>query len=96
MLEYCRGLKFKETPDYKYLYTLINTIFAKEEWDWDYRYDWIVSQVGTTEMLITDISKVPAHPNANKKDEREDRIEEKGLKMKQIQMQERPEIIMEE
>lgn len=49
MLDYCRNLKFEETPNYEYLYKLVDTIFKEKNLDYDYKYDWVVSSGSITE-----------------------------------------------
>lgn len=51
MLEYCKTLKFEETPDYEYLYKLIKTVFENTGMDYDYKYDWV-----STEGVLTETS----------------------------------------
>lgn len=41
-LNYCRGLKFEEKPDYNYLRKLFKELFVKEAFEFDYVYDWIL------------------------------------------------------
>ena len=41
-LEYCRALKFYDTPDYRYLKKLFSDLFIKLEYKWDYLYDWVL------------------------------------------------------
>ena len=38
---YCRKLKFKQTPDYKYLRSLFKSLFKKLKFEYDYQYDWV-------------------------------------------------------
>eukprot|EP01017_Pseudomicrothorax_dubius_P029634 TRINITY_DN361_c0_g1_i2.p1 TRINITY_DN361_c0_g1~~TRINITY_DN361_c0_g1_i2.p1 ORF type:complete len:398 (+),score=85.14 TRINITY_DN361_c0_g1_i2:245-1438(+) len=39
-LNYCRSLKFDDKPDYRYLRKLFKDLFIREEYEWDYMYDW--------------------------------------------------------
>ena len=43
-LEYCRGLKFEETPDYDYLKGIFKDLFIKEGYVRDDMYDWHIKQ----------------------------------------------------
>jgi len=101
MLDYCRDLQFEETPDYEYLYRLIQTIFKENEYEWDYKYDWMTSQAISTEtstkMLFTDVSKLPiCLNNANKEENKRSLVIEKNLKEEQKQERtDLPAIIME-
>eukprot|EP00826_Nyctotherus_ovalis_P066809 TRINITY_DN9917_c0_g1_i16.p3 TRINITY_DN9917_c0_g1~~TRINITY_DN9917_c0_g1_i16.p3 ORF type:complete len:107 (-),score=38.95 TRINITY_DN9917_c0_g1_i16:25-345(-) len=49
MVEYCRKLRFEETPDYGYLYRLIRTVFEKKNLKFDFKYDWSIPHLSTTE-----------------------------------------------
>eukprot|EP01135_Chromosphaera_perkinsii_P004735 Nk52_evm7s295 gene=Nk52_evmTU7s295 len=39
-LNYCRSLRFDELPDYSYLRQLFRTLFRRENWQYDYVFDW--------------------------------------------------------
>ncbi|XP_037684959.1 casein kinase I-like [Choloepus didactylus] len=39
-LNYCRGLRFEETPDYKYLRQLFRILFRTLNHEYDYTFDW--------------------------------------------------------
>lgn len=39
-LTYVRNLRFDEKPDYNYLRTLLKELFTKNNFEWDYNYDW--------------------------------------------------------
>ena len=39
-LNYCRSLRFEDKPDYLYLRKMFKEIFYKENYDWDFMYDW--------------------------------------------------------
>eukprot|EP01015_Nassula_variabilis_P006331 TRINITY_DN14816_c0_g1_i2.p1 TRINITY_DN14816_c0_g1~~TRINITY_DN14816_c0_g1_i2.p1 ORF type:complete len:285 (+),score=13.16 TRINITY_DN14816_c0_g1_i2:204-1058(+) len=39
-LTYCSNLKFDEEPNYEYLKKLLNDLFVKEGYEYDYFYDW--------------------------------------------------------
>jgi casein kinase I family protein HRR25 len=40
--QYCRGLQFEEKPDYNYLRSLFKIIFDKFNYQYDFKYDWIL------------------------------------------------------
>jgi len=42
-LNYSKGLKFEEKPDYHYLRGLFKEAFRRNNFELDYRYDWIRS-----------------------------------------------------
>ena len=41
MLRYCKALKFEEDPNYGYLKQLLQDIFERNKYDYDYNYDWV-------------------------------------------------------
>jgi casein kinase 1 len=41
-MNYCRNLKFEDKPDYQYLRKLFTTVFAKNAYELDFAYDWIL------------------------------------------------------
>lgn len=47
-LNYCRGLRFDEKPDYSYLRSLFRDLFSRRRYAMDYRYDWIVKLKSST------------------------------------------------
>ncbi|XP_040850982.1 casein kinase I-like [Ochotona curzoniae] len=48
-LNYCRGLRFEETPDYAYLRQLFLTLFRNLNHQYDYLFDWtMLKQKGTS------------------------------------------------
>ena len=62
MVEYCRGLKFEENPNYSHLYKLIKNVFDNTGMEYDYKFDWSISIGMLTEtssrmIQITEHSK---------------------------------------
>ena len=48
-LNYCRGLRFEEGPDYMYLRQLFRILFRTLHHQYDYTFDWtMLKQKGTT------------------------------------------------
>lgn len=45
-LQYCRNLQFEEKPDYNYLRSLFKNIMAKNSYENDGEYDWILKKEG--------------------------------------------------
>ena len=45
-MNYCRSLKFEEKPDYSYLRRLFKEIMIKNQWEFDYKYDWVIKKNG--------------------------------------------------
>lgn len=44
-MNYCRGLRFEEKPDYNYIKKLFRDLFFKHYDQWDFIYDWHDSNV---------------------------------------------------
>ena len=40
-MKYCRLLRFVEKPDYKYLRKLMYAVLVKNNWEYDFNYDWM-------------------------------------------------------
>ena len=40
--DYCKNLQFDETPDYKYLIGLFDTLFLEKKYIYDNKYDWMI------------------------------------------------------
>lgn len=40
-IQYCRGLKFEEKPDYNLCKHFFGNAFAKNEYEMDYNFDWV-------------------------------------------------------
>lgn len=38
---YCRMLKFEDKPDYSYVRSLFKNLLKAQEYDYDYKYDWV-------------------------------------------------------
>jgi len=45
-LNYCRGLKFEEKPDYGYLRKIFKDLMQKNGFECDYNYDWQIKKNG--------------------------------------------------
>lgn len=43
-LNYCRALRFDDKPDYSYLRKLFRDLFIREGYQYDYVFDWSVTQ----------------------------------------------------
>ncbi|XP_017490829.1 PREDICTED: casein kinase I-like [Rhagoletis zephyria] len=41
-LNYCRGLRFDEDPDYMYLRQLFRILFRSHNYEYDYEFDWTI------------------------------------------------------
>lgn len=47
-LNYCRGLRFEEAPDYIYLRQLFRILFRTLNHQYDYTFDWTLLKQKTT------------------------------------------------
>ncbi|XP_077992025.1 casein kinase I-like [Glandiceps talaboti] len=52
-LNYCRGLRFEETPDYMYLRQLFRILFRTQNFQYDYSFDWTVLRQKTPHHSAT-------------------------------------------
>lgn len=43
-LNYCRALRFDDKPDYSYLRKLFRDLFIREGYQYDYVFDWSITQ----------------------------------------------------
>ena len=41
-LNYCKGLRFDEDPDYDYLRKLFQNLMHKNKLEYDWKFDWII------------------------------------------------------
>ena len=39
-MNYCRSLRFEDKPDYGYLRKMFKELFLRENYEWDFVYDW--------------------------------------------------------
>lgn len=83
-LNYCRGLRFEEMPDYMYLRQLFRILFRTLNHQYDYVFDWsMLKQKATSHMTTsnpnmfqpTTAANVSAAPKGS-----EDRLKRKGAK----------------
>ena len=44
LMNYSRKLKFDEKPDYQYLISMFRELFVRENFDFDFKYDWILKK----------------------------------------------------
>ena len=53
-LNYCRGLRFEEAPDYMYLRQLFRILFRTLSHQYDYVFDWtILKQKAASSAVVT-------------------------------------------
>lgn len=50
-LQYCRNIMFEEKPDYNYLRGLFKGCMARNGYEYDGRYDWIVKKEGGEKQI---------------------------------------------
>ena len=56
-LNYTKGLKFEDKPDYSFLKKLFKERFVKEGYEHDYVYDWILIPMSVRNPFYS--SKIP-------------------------------------
>jgi len=77
MLKYCKALKFEEDPNYEYLKSLLKEIFAKNKFEYDFKFDWN-NQVASHEKMSNFLQLAnQQHKNAAAKDGSKKEEEEK-------------------
>ncbi len=66
-LNYCKGLKFDENPDYMYLRQLFRVLFRMNNHQYDFIYDWSTfKKDGKTDTAFSRVK--PGHHTQNEKD----------------------------
>ena len=55
-LNYCRGLRFEEVPDYMYLRQLFRVLFRTLNHSYDYMFDWTLLYQKTAAFLANSAS----------------------------------------
>jgi len=59
-LNYCRGLKFEEKPDYNYCRKFFKDFMYRNNYENDFMYDWILKKNGkTVDTTIPDSKAAP-------------------------------------
>jgi casein kinase 1, alpha len=48
-LEYCKGLRFEETPDYRYLHEIFRALFRTLNFSYDHMFDWALLKQRTAQ-----------------------------------------------
>jgi len=61
-LNYCRGLRFEEVPDYMYLRQLFRILFRTLNHQYDYTFDWTMLKQKTVASLAANTSSQQATP----------------------------------
>ena len=80
-LNYCRGLRFEEAPDYMYLRQLFRILFRTLNHQYDYVFDWsmLKQKAAATAAVGSSGALAGAPPTATKRDrESDERIKRKG------------------
>lgn len=79
-LNYCRGLRFEEAPDYMYLRQLFRILFRTLNHQYDYVFDWsMLKQKAAATQAVGSSGALAATPTTAKRDrESEDRMKRKG------------------
>ena len=58
-LNYCKGLRFDDRPDYAYLRRLFRELFIKEGFSYDYIFDWTIMKYEKDGQPIPDAQQQP-------------------------------------
>lgn len=45
-INYCRALRFEDRPDYAYLKRMFKDLFARENYQYDFIFDWTILNFG--------------------------------------------------
>jgi len=64
-INYCRGLKFEQKPDYQHLRKLFKDLFIKEQYQNDYVFDWTIKRIQESIMTNPKISNNTSTNNNN-------------------------------
>jgi len=77
-LNYCRGLRFEEQPDYMYLRQLFRILFRTLNHQYDYTFDWTMlkQKAAASAAVIGSNSSQVMQPLAAPTDDREARERE--------------------
>eukprot|EP00795_Rhopilema_esculentum_P012400 gene12400-3058_t len=77
-LNYCRGLRFEEAPDYMYLRQLFRILFRTLNHQYDYVFDWsMLKQKAAATATVGSSGALAAPPTATKR-ESDERMKRKG------------------
>ncbi|XP_019760178.1 casein kinase I isoform X1 [Dendroctonus ponderosae] len=63
-LNYCRGLRFEEPPDYMYLRQLFRILFRTLNHQYDYTFDWTLLKQKTGVPLVGPMVSMPVPPTS--------------------------------
>ncbi|EAS06784.2 kinase domain protein (macronuclear) [Tetrahymena thermophila SB210] len=63
-LNYCRSLRFEDKPDYLYLRKMFKELFYRENYEWDYIYDWCLP-IGGEKITSYSNGKISITINTN-------------------------------
>jgi len=59
-LNYCRGLRFEEVPDYMYLRQLFRILFRTLNHQYDYTFDWTMLKQKTAASMAANSTQAQA------------------------------------
>ena len=77
-LNYCRGLRFEEAPDYMYLRQLFRILFRTLNHQYDYVFDWSMLKQKAAATAAAGSSGALAAPQATGKRDSDERMKRKG------------------
>jgi len=61
-LNYCRGLRFEEVPDYMYLRQLFRILFRTLNHQYDYTFDWTMLKQKTAATMAANTQSQQSQP----------------------------------
>ena len=71
-LNYCRGLRFEEAPDYMYLRQLFRILFRTLNHQYDYTFDWTLLKQKHAASQSSSLALPTARDEAGKDDRKDD------------------------
>ena len=77
-LNYCRGLRFEEAPDYMYLRQLFRILFRTLNHQYDYVFDWSMLKQKAAATAAAGSSGALAAPQTTVKRDSDERMKRKG------------------
>jgi hypothetical protein len=70
-LNYCRSLRFEDKPDYGFLRKMFKELFYREQYEWDYLYDWCLP-INNNKQTTYSNGKITIQVNATQPNGEED------------------------
>ena len=67
-MQYCRGLKYEEAPDYNYLKRIFKEKLIREGYQYDHIFDWILIPLKLKDTAISNripLNRIVKHQNTD-------------------------------